>query len=326
MQKKLKQYAFIAIAIAIPLLLIRLYFIYSDYHPSTDDASVQVDVVNVASIVQGRVVGIYAENQHVVKKGERLFAVDPLPYELALQAAHARLAQAKQSLSSGQSEVDSAKAMVAQAQSQYDLAQKEAARVLPLIKTKDLPAVQGDKVRANLATATAMLDSAKSQLTSAKTKLGPENNANPAIQAAEADVKKAQYELENTTYKSPMNGEIANMSFSIGDIVSAGRILFVIVPNSHYQVVANFKETQLTHIKLGSPASIEISMYPGVTFKGVVTSISKGSTESFSLLPPQNSTGNWVNIAKRYAVTIDFVKLDPRYALRLGASCSVRVN
>lgn len=152
------------------------------------------------------------------------------------------------------------------------------------------------------------------------------DSSNPSILRAQANLEQAEYQLKNTQYVSPIAGEVADLNFSMGDLVGPGKVLFAIIPNNQYRIDANFKETQLPYIKIGNHVKVTLLMYPGVVFDGVVSSIGKGSLSSFALLPAQNATGNFVQVAERYRVMINLIHPDPRYPLRLGASCKVRIE
>lgn len=126
--------------------------------------------------------------------------------------------------------------------------------------------------------------------------------------------------------KAPATGIVSNLSLRPGNIVNAGQPLFSLIETSHFWVDANFQETQLTHIKTGLPATIKVDMYPDKKFDGVVESISHGSTNTFSLFPAENASGNWVKVTQRFTVRVKILKLDPEYPLRVGASCNVMID
>lgn len=147
-----------------------------------------------------------------------------------------------------------------------------------------------------------------------------------AVQIAEQEVQEAQNNLSYTIIKAPETGVISNFSLGIGDAVHAYQADFALVTTNHFWLDANYKETDIKNIRHGQCASIILDMYPKHTFTGYVESLSYGTGETFSLLPPQNATGNWVKVTRRVPVKIIIMNKDQRYPLRVGASASVVVD
>lgn len=147
-----------------------------------------------------------------------------------------------------------------------------------------------------------------------------------SLNLARASLNQAQLDYSWTKITAPSSGWVTNVSLRVGDIVAANQPLFALISNGEFWVDANFKETELEHIHPGQRAVIYVDMYPGHAFEGVVQSISGGTGSAFSLLPPQNATGNWVKITQRVPVRIRVLHPDPKYPLRIGTSASVRVS
>lgn len=184
---------------------------------------------------------------------------------------------------------------LAQADAKLKLAHEQGQRTFPLITSGKVAPAEGDKIRAK-------------------------------IESATAAFQQAQYDLNHTTVFAPVNGKLANFKVRVGDTVSKGINLFAIVEQNHFWVNANFKETQLKRIKVGQPARIKVDMYPNFTFKGRVQSISPGSGTIFSLLPPENATGNWVKVTQRIPVKITILNPNPLYPLKAGSSAKAIVD
>lgn len=184
---------------------------------------------------------------------------------------------------------------VQQADAQLKLAQQRAKRIFPLIKTGRAAPAEADQINAQLEEATAALN-------------------------------QAEYDLANTLIKAPKSGVLADFQTRIGDTVTKGYNLFALVEQQEFWVDANFKETQLKRIKPGQAATITVDMYPDHQFKGVVQSISPGSGTIFSLLPPENATGNWVKVTQRVPVRIMIINPNPRYPLIAGTSARATVD
>ena len=146
------------------------------------------------------------------------------------------------------------------------------------------------------------------------------------VENAKANLAQAKLYLAYTRTIAPARGWLANVSLRTGDIVLANQPLFALISDNEYWVDANFKETELAKIKPGQVASITVDMYPDHPFRGEVESISGGAGTAFTLLPPQNATGNWVKVTQRVPVRIRFLNPDPKFPLRIGTTASVRVS
>ncbi len=198
--------------------------------------------------------------------------------------------------------LEEAAAQVLQNQAQFRNAKINHERILDLVAQKFLPPEEKD----NAITA---LDVASANL-----------------KLAEAKLEKAKLDLEYTKIMAPTDGLINNLTLRPGTIVQAQMPLFVLIDSSQYWVDANFKETELEDIRSQQPATIVLDMYPNHTFTGVVESISGSSGTAFSLLPPQNATGNWVKVTQRIPVKVLVQDVSPDYPLKIGATATVTIN
>lgn len=147
-----------------------------------------------------------------------------------------------------------------------------------------------------------------------------------ALQLSKAALQQAELDLQYTKIYAAADGYVTEMSLRNGDMVTANQPVFALVSDEQYWVDANFKETELHHIRVGQPADITVDMYPGHNFKGIVDSISNGSGAAFSLLPPQNATGNWVKVTQRVPVKIRIINPDAKYPLRVGTTADVTID
>lgn len=201
-----------------------------------------------------------------------------------------------------QAAVDSAQAQVAIAEAQLAKASIEAKRTVPLVRQKYLSPQDGDNTIASLKTATGNLEYAKAGLT------------------------QAELNLAYTNLKAPVSGWITNLTLRTGDVVSANQPLFALISDEEFWADANFKETEMEHIKPGQLATIITDLYPNHPFQGSVESISGGAGAAFSLLPPQNATGNWVKVTQRIPVRVRIINPDKNFPLRIGISATVTVK
>jgi membrane fusion protein (multidrug efflux system) len=171
----------------------------------------------------------------------------------------------------------------------------------------------------------AALDQARAKL--AKALSAPARvKERPDVLKAEAAIAQAKLDLEHAHVTASDDGQISNLSLTAGELVGVGAPLFALIAENSFHVDANFKETELPGIRPEAPVDIEVDMYPGHRFHGTVESLSGGTGTAFSLLPPQNATGNWVKIAQRVPVRIKLDPPGPDYPLRIGATATVTVH
>jgi membrane fusion protein (multidrug efflux system) len=293
---------------------------------STDDAYVNANVVEIAPRVSEQVVRVDVLNNQTVQAGQLLFEIDPKPFLLKYQQALANFKLSQQQLDMDKAAVNLATADVTLKTAQLTYAEHTSERVLTLVKAGQLSAQEGDRADANTKIAAAALNVAKAQLAKAQSNLGKADIKNAKVQSALANLKQAKLNYSYTRVTAPVSGQVANFSLRVGDVLIVNQSYFAIIDQGQYWVDANFKETQLAGIQPGQCAKITLSMYPNHTFNGVVQSISGGAGTAFSLLPPQNATGNWVQITQRVPVKIMILNPDPHYPLMIGTSASVRLR
>jgi membrane fusion protein (multidrug efflux system) len=324
--RKLIRWAIVVLVIAAAAIFGWRYWRTSQLSVGTDDAYINAHRVDVAAQVSGPVTRVFISENQAVKAGQPLFDIDPRPFELALARAQAQLQLATQSVSQQSAAVSAAEAQVVQRRAELRNAQDNDARTRQLMSRGFLSAQGGETARTQLATARAALDAALANLEQARSALGKTGSDNASVQAATAAVEQAKLDLEHTHVLAPHDGVVSNLTLRPGDVVQPGAPLFVVINNQEYWVDANFKETELKRIRSGERATIEVDMYPGRVFHGVVESLSGGSGTAFSLLPPQNATGNWVKVTQRVPVRVRVIDPDPRYPLRIGTTATVKVD
>lgn len=301
------------------------YFHYRGAHPTTDDAYVEANVVHLGARLTDTVDEVFIVDQQHVTQGQLLFTLDPVPYELALAQAQDKLQRAILQIKADNDAVDQAKTLVLQRQAELQNTRSDTDRKLVLVKQGFISKSEADAANKNLAVAIQNVYSAQSQLKRSENIRGVDGKDNAAIHEAEVAVQQAQLNLKYTRVVAPTDGYIAHFDLRPGSKVSAYQEVLAIIQDKSYWVSANFKETQLTKMRAGDKAHVSIDMYPGVKFQGVVESISAGSGVSFSLLPPENATGNWIKVTQRFPVKIRLQNENDQYPLRLGASATVTV-
>ena len=315
-----------AIVIAIAAFFGIRWWIEQSRYVSTDDAYVGANQVQIAAQVTGPVVQVFVRDQQIVKQGDPLFQIDAKPYQIALDQARANLELARQNVSQEGAGVASAQAVLTQRRAEEANARSTWQRNLALVKSGFISPQAAEQSHTAYTTAQAATRAAEADVAKAKSALGRTGEENAAVQAATAAVKQAQLNLDRTKVVAPATGMIANFTLQPGNTVQPGQPLFVIIANDEWWVDANFKETQLAGIRPGEHATIESDMYPNRVFHGVVQSVAGGSGSAFSLLPPQNATGNWVKVTQRVPVRVRIEDPDPRHPLRIGTSATVKVD
>lgn len=301
------------------------YEYFSGQSRSTENAYLNADVVSVAALVSGRIATVHVKDNQHVRKGDPLFDIDPLAFNIALQRAQAELALARQAARQDSAEVAAARAQMAQAESDLANARSSYERDKELVARHFLSQQTLDDAQTRMRSLQAVLEQARAKLT--KAQAAPANSEERGdVLKAQAAVEQAQLDLSHTHVVAEQDGQVSNLALTVGSLVRASEPLFALISENSFHIDANFKETELPGIHPGQEVDIRIDMYPGQHFKGVVESLSGGTGTAFSLLPPQNATGNWVKIAQRVPVRIRFAGLDPAYPMRIGATATVSVK
>jgi membrane fusion protein (multidrug efflux system) len=282
-------------------------------------------VVNVASLVAGRVVAVHIKDNQHVHKGDALFDVDPKPFTIALERAQADLALARQTARQDNAEVAAARALVTQAESDLNNARSTYTRDKELVAQHFLSQQSLDDAQTRVQALEASLEQARAKLTKALSAPVKTEERGDVLKA-QAAIDQAKLDLEHTHVTAAQDGQISNLTLTAGSLVGVGVPLFALITDNSFHIDANYKETELAGIHPGQDADIQIDMYPGQHFKGTVESLSGGTGTAFSLLPPQNATGNWVKIAQRVPVRIKFAPTDAEHPLRIGATATVSVQ
>lgn len=299
---------------------------YNEHYPSTDDAYVIASVVHVAPQINGQVEKVYIADHQQVHMGEPLYQIDKGPFTFALEAAQARLEQARQVVAGNEAALASAQAEVERQRVLLNNAAARAKRNRNLQADNFVTRQSMDDAEADYSAAKAALAVAKARLNEAKEKLGAPGDNNQAVREARAGLDQARWSLSHTQVTAACNGYIAQKHLNPGDVVNKGEPNFVLVCNDHYWVEANFKETELAHIRPGQKVDIDVDMYSDKAFHGEVESIGAASGVAFSLLPPQNASGNWVKVTQRVPVKIRVLDKDTSHPLRVGTSAVVRID
>lgn len=317
-----------------------LYWWLTRNDVGTDDAFVQADIVQVAPRVTGTVTQVFVRDNEHVEAGDALFTLDPADYKAQLASAEANLQAAQASHISSQrdlsvtrqtsgADTDRAEAALETARAEAARAEADARRYRKLYAKREVSRQQLDQANTTATSAAAKVREAKAQLAQAKTapdqialKQSQASSAEAKVAQAKAEVERARLNLSYTEIRAPQSGKIARKTVLVGSHMNAGQAALAIVADNPW-VVANFKETQLTRMRVGQPVSIEVDAFPDHDFTGRVESIQSGTGPTFSLLPPQNATGNFVKIVQRVPVKIVFDQNDQLDNVELAPGMSV---
>ena len=306
------------------------YFLDGRWYESTDDAYVNGNVVQITPQIAGSVVSIGADDGDRVHAGEVLVRFDPSDADVLLAEAKANLANTVRKVRGLYSSVNGAQAGVAARQTAVDMARADYNRRVGLARSGAISAEELAHARDALTTAESALIATQQQLQTSKVLVDDTVVAShPDVQAAAAKLRAAYLDDARTVLVAPVDGYVAKRTVQVGQRVLPGTALMAVVPLHGVWVDANFKETQLTHMRIGQPVTIDSDVYgSSVQYKGKVESLGVGTGSAFSLLPAQNATGNWIKIVQRIPVRVVFT--DPqqlaRHPLRLGMSLNVEVN
>ncbi|AGT11152.1 HlyD family secretion protein [Paracoccus aminophilus] len=325
MNKKLIIIGAVAVAAGVGMWF---WWQHSKLHPSTDDAYLTADMITISPQIGGRVLLVDVTENQRVTAGDALFTIDDTPVQAAVSAAQAKLDIALQGSGVTGADISQAEARLAGARAGLSNAQLTYDRQVTLFRKGDVAKAARDLAQAQLDQAAAEVKAAEAALKAAQDQHGSSGDENAQVRAAQAALDQEKISLGYTRVTAPASGWVSNLTLRPGQVVDTGQGLFTLVEDSSWWIVANFKETDLDRIRPGQPASIEIDMYPGLKLKGHVESIGAGSGSSFSILPPENASGNWVKVTQRFPVRVrlDEVPTDPAFQLRTGASTTVTVD
>jgi len=321
----------VILIISLIILLIFYYALLDRYTPYTDDAYIQTYVVQVAPQVEGRVVGVYVENNQFVEKGQKLFSLDPRPYEYSVNELKATLVQTQQEVDQLKSAIVIAEQGVIQAEANLVFAQSQYNDLVPLAEKNYIAQLELDSARDQMQSAEALLNQAKAELESAEQALEYTIDGEFAIiREIESQLAYAEYNLAQTTVYAPSDGYITNLQLVNGSYVDVGDAVLTFVDDESWWVVANFRENSIGRIREGQSAEISISMYPGAIFQAVVENadwgVSAGQGVPSGELPDVENPENWFNLSQRFPVRLKITNMDEeKYPLRVGATVSVAV-
>ena len=327
--------------IIVGVLCVVAYFggkkiIYELHHESTDNAQIEATLVPILPRVSGYIKALYPQDYSTVKKDSLLVELDDADLQLQLAEMKADLAQAQTDIGNANASIRNAGASVTETQSNLTVSEtrKEKAhtdytRDLALYKDGAITKKQLDDSKANVDIADRQCEATKNDINVAETRTGISqaqlNKADAIIKFKQIAIEQQLLKISYTKIYATSNGQIGKRNVDVGQYVQAGTPLFTIIDDEDYWVVANFKETQIHHMKLGDEVEIKIDAYPDLVLKGKIISFSDATGAKFSLLPPDNATGNFVKVTQRIPVKIE-IEDAAKYKDKLHAGMSLDVS
>lgn len=306
----------------------------------TDDAQIEQYISPVNVKVPGYIKEIRFTEHQYVHKGDTLMIIDDSEYVIVLQQAEAALIDARSGRKVVGNTVNTASTSAAVFESTIDEAelrveklQRDYDRYSRLLEQKATTPVVVEQYRTELDMAKARVSALRRQREAARSTVSEVNqrreNADAAIMRAEAAVDMARLNLSYTVITAPADGFLGRRSIEVGQLVNPGQTITTIMPEGSKWIVANFKETQMAHIRIGQKAEIRIDAIPGMVFNGGISAISSATGSKYSMIPTDNSAGNFVKIQQRIPVRIDFtdsISTELNRRMAAGMMCEIKVD
>jgi membrane fusion protein (multidrug efflux system) len=318
---------------AVALAIVGLYlYIPGLYSVTTDDAYLDAHVVSIVPKVAAYVSALHVDDNQKVRAGQLMVELDPRDFTVAVQSAAADMASAEANVANVLSRIDEQQAVIGQNEaaiagdrSTLEFAQEQLDRYGSLAKTGFGTAERFEQAQSDIGERKSALNRDLAALAASRAHVAVLNTerqqAMATVERQKAARAQAELNLSYTRISAPDAGTVANRTVEVGNFVQPGQVLFSLVPDRIY-VTANFKETQLTHVRPGQPAIIHVDAFPGSRLIGHVDSIQPGTGAEFALLPPENATGNFVKVVQRVPVKIIF-DASPEVLHRIAPGMSV---
>lgn len=297
---------------------------------TTENAYVKADVIAISADVSGRVIDIDARENERVNGGQVLLRIDPRPFEIAIAEAKAELERVRTEIEamraeyrSGVQDVESYRERLRYLEGEFERQRKLTQRGVGTGARLDQARHEMELAKTEVETASQRNQKLLAEL------LGDPNievTEHPRFLAAQARLDRAELDFDDTNVLAPADGIVGNIKLQPGEYVEAGDALFSLVRVDEPWVEANLKETQLTHVRVGQDVSFVVDSYPDLEWHGTVASIAPATGAEFSLLPPQNASGNWVKVVQRVPVRVAIAETEDRPPLRAGMTVTVSID
>ncbi len=307
------------------------FYIKGSRYQSTDDAYAQAATVSISANVGGRVSEIEVRDNELVQRGATLFKLDDAPFRIAVSDATAHQADTRLQIESLKSTYRQRLVELRAARDTQRYAQQQFDRQTRLLASGIASQAQFDQAAHGLDAARQQVANVQQQIGVALANLGGDPNIaperHPLVAQAQAALDRAQLNLSYTVISAPTDGVVAKVEqLQVGDTIAASAPVFALVSTRDVWIEANFKEVQLARMRPGQTATVEIDRYPDRRFSAEVTSVSPSTGSQFSMLPPENATGNWVKVVQRVPVRLQLTQVDAGFLLQAGLSANVTVD
>ena len=319
--------------IVIPLLAICVgLYLYAagGRYVSTDNAYVKANVIIISPEVSGRVTSVLVSDNQPVEANDVLLQLDSSPLEITLNHARAQMAVIRTELESLRADYGETVVQAQQAEDKVRYLDKRYKRQRKLLKQGLSSEEKHDEAKHDLEAARREVQIIQQRVQRVLAQLAGNENLpveqHPRYLTAQTTYDQAVVDLKATTIRAPASGIVSNMKLQVGEYAQAGKPIFSLIENQPIWVEANLKETQLTHILPGQQATIVADAYPNKTWESVVSSIAPATGAEFSILPPQNASGNWVKVVQRIPINLVITDQTNGPQLRAGMTVSVRID
>ncbi len=297
---------------------------------TTENAYVKAHVIAVSPNIDGRVVAVTVEENQRVRAGDPLFALDRESLAMQVRLAEARREAVRRDIEATRAEYHRIVAEIREAEANVAYYEREATRQRKLARKAVTTRARLDEAEFNLVAARKGIDTLRQKLRAVLVRLGgdPERPADrhPDYAAADTGISIARMNLGYTEIRAPIDGVVTRLKLEAGEWVKEGQPAFGLIAIDRTWIEANLKETQLTHVREGQAVEVEVDAYPDTVWSARVASISPATGAEFSVLPPQNASGNWVKVVQRLPVRIEIEDAPDRPTLRAGMTATVTID
>jgi membrane fusion protein, multidrug efflux system len=315
---------------AMVVLAALMLWLWGGRYVTTENAYVKADIAQISAEVAGRVNDVLVQDHAEVRAGDVLLTLDREPFRVALAKAEAELDSTRAQVSTLVATWHEAKSELQEAVSKVAYWNAQLARQRTLQERGIVASSKYEEIESNAIAAQDRADVMRKKIERMAAQLvgNPERaiDQHPMVREKQAERERAELDLTRTIIRAPVDGTAVNVKLQKGEQIKVATVLFALVTNTRPWVEANFKETELTHVRKGLTATVELDTYPGVVWQAEVESISPATGAEFALLPPQNASGNWVKVVQRLPVRLRLIPQPGEPSLRAGMTASVKVD